>query len=86
MPDPVSLAEEFCRVLNDWLSPDDPQEINDRNALPEYETCCATHDFCDPNQAMVEALETFGIEFKPDQCELINAAWNHAKLQHFQIV
>ena len=83
--DPEDLASEFCRVLNDWLGADTLQEINRRNALPEYESCCASHDFCDPNQAMLEAMETFGVGFEPDQCGLINAAWDHARIQHFQI-
>lgn len=82
---PEELAVEFCRILNEWLSADELDEINRRNGLPEYETCCATHDFCDPNQAMAEALETFGVEFHSDRCDFINDAWAIAKAGSFQL-
>jgi len=81
---PEQLSEEFCRILNEWLDNDAMCEINRRNSLADYEGCCASHDFCDPNQAMAEALETFGIQFHPDLCELINEAWDIAKSHRFQ--
>src|SRR5688500_6323432 len=82
-PSPERLSEEFCRILNEWLDPSEIREINRRNALPEYTGCCASHDFCDPNQAMADALEVFGIEFHPELCDLINAAWDLAKGRQF---
>lgn len=51
------LAKEFSKILNEWLSKDEITEINKRNATEEYKGNCATHDFCDPNQAMLDAFE-----------------------------
>jgi len=79
---PGQIADEFCRILNDWLKPDEIAEINRRNALPEYRGLCATHDFCDPNQAMIDAGAIFTIEFDArfnEDVALINAAWDIAK-------
>jgi hypothetical protein len=85
MPTPRSqeLAEAFCRVINEWLDAETLAEVNRRNALPEYEGCCATHDFCDPNQAMLDALAEFGIEFEgshqQELLRLMNEAWTIAR-------
>ena len=83
VPSPEPLSEEFCRIMNEWLDPSEIREINRRNALPEYTGCCASHDFCDPNQAMADALETFGVELHPDLCKLINEAWHRAREWQF---
>lgn len=85
-PSIEELSAEFSRILNEWLGPKRIREINRRNALPEYANCCASHDFCDSNQAMIEALETFGIEFHPDRCiDLVDAAWDHAQKRQFAL-
>lgn len=86
-PTPEQLSAEFCRILNEWLNQSEIEEIIRRNALPEYANCCASHDYCDANQAMVDALEEFGLEFHPDECiELVNAAWDLAKERQFVLV
>ncbi|MCE9555407.1 MAG: hypothetical protein K8T91_18815 [Planctomycetes bacterium] len=59
-------------------------EINRRNSTPEYHDCCATHDFCDPNQAMVEALRALALEFHPALIGLINEAWTLAQQRQFR--
>lgn len=81
--DTEELAEQFCLILNEWLTEDELEEINRRNSTPEYAGSCATHDFCDPNQAMSDALESIGFEFAPELCESINAAWDLATANNF---
>ncbi len=83
IPSAEQLCDQFCRILNEWLDPPTVGEINRLNSLPEYAGCCASHDFCDPNQAMADALETFGVEFHPDLCDLINEAWDQARERQF---
>lgn len=83
-PTTKELCDKFCRILNEWLPPQSIAEINRLNDSPEYEGCCATHDFCDPNQAMADALEEFGLHFDPKMCDLINEAWELAKQRGFQ--
>lgn len=80
----LNLSSEFSRILREWLSPDELAEINRRNSTPEYSGCCASHDFCDPNQAMVEALEVFGLDFHPRLCDLVNEAWGIVSRSGFQ--
>jgi len=70
-------------VLNERLGPSEIREINRRNALQEFTGGCASHDFCDPNEAMADALAEFGIEFHPDLCDLVNLAWDLAKERQF---
>jgi len=86
----IQLANAFSKVLNEWLSTEDISEINRRNSTPEYYVfeLCATHDFCDPNQAMIDAYKSiFGrepsVQNKKDN-ELINKAWDLAKKAGFQ--
>ena len=68
-----------------FLPPDTIAEVNRRNGLPEYERSCATHDFCDPNQAMIDAMTRFGVEFRPEPevLQLIDDAWSVARERGF---
>lgn len=87
-PAPERLADEFCRILREWLDAEEIAEINRRNRLPEYAGLCASHDFCDPNQAMLDAEATFGIEFDTrfnEDSEVIDAAWEIAKRRGFAL-
>lgn len=83
LPTPDQLSMEFCRILSKWLEPSEIREINRRNAQPEYAGCCASHDFCDPNQAMIDALEAFGLEFHPELFDLVDTAWDLANERQF---
>lgn len=84
VPTSEELGPEFCRILSKWLKPEEIREVTRLNTLPEYANCCASHDFCDSNQAMIDAMEICGIEFHPDQwIELVNAAWDLAKEKKF---
>lgn len=86
-PDADTLGSEFSIVLREWLTPEQLREIDRLNAAePEGSSVCHSHDFCDANEAMIEALGRFNIE--PDlqdetQIALINAAWDSAKAVGF---
>lgn len=85
---PKLIADAFCRILNDWLTPAQIAEINRRNATPNYVDCCATHDFCDPNQAMIDAGALFGIQFDcrfNEDVDLIVAAWELARNRGYRV-
>lgn len=82
-PSSVDLARTFSDKINEWLDAGTVAEVNRRNVLPEYAGCCATHDFCDPNQAIVESLESYGLEFNHDMIGLINDAWDKAQQVDF---
>ncbi len=65
-------------------------EINKLNATEEYKGCCASHDFCDSNMTMVDALETLGykeasldVDWTEEILTLMNRAWDRAKELNF---
>lgn len=81
-----TLAREFVRILREWLSSDELREIDERNRLDENQNNCHSHDFCDPNQAMIDALESLGEEWdfeSEQQMAEINAAWDLVKSRGF---
>ncbi len=77
------LAVLFTDALKSRMSEDDFKEMKRRNAEnAQYNQRCASHDFCDANAAMVEALKKLGIPFNfedADQWILINRAWALAR-------
>lgn len=84
------LAAKFSQILREWLTTEELAEVNARNQADEYKSggVCATHDFCDPNQAMLDAMESFGIFYEGcDQTTeyLINNAWRIAKASRFSL-
>lgn len=83
----IELANAFSGVLNQWI-PEKLFEVNLRNKEASYVGCCATHDFCDPNQAMIDAFTSvFGREPSAKNQKdnlLINNAWNIAKDSQFK--
>ena len=51
------LAREFSATLREWLRPDELAEVVERNRAETDSYICHSHDFCDPNMAMLEAME-----------------------------
>jgi hypothetical protein len=90
-----ALAEVFVAKLGDVLSEGQLAEIKRRNQTTDYETACATHDFCDPNDVMKEAFEqVLGRPLFPngDESEgherdtaLVNDAWGLARERHLGV-
>lgn len=89
-PETQDLANEFVIVIREWLTPEQLAEIDKRNATDDYKEtgCCATHDFCDANQAMIDALERFNVALDiQDEAQrvLIDDAWQIAKRDGFSV-
>lgn len=83
-PTPTQLAHEFCRVLSEWLSPDELAEINRLNVEEANPNICHTGDFCDSNQALLDAMEVFGIDgFDQSLIPLCNETWKIARVAGF---
>jgi hypothetical protein len=51
------IAKAFAAVLRDWLTADQWAEMQARN-VDYSDGVCASHDFCDANEAMAEAFKT----------------------------
>lgn len=76
------LAVDFAESVREYLTLAQLAEVVMRNAHEADSTICHSHDFIDPNQCMLDALEEQGMEFEADnmgQSILIDDAWNMAK-------
>ena len=87
----TKLAEAFRDGIREFLTPDELREVDAANRERNDETC-ATHDFCDANEVMLEAFEVaFGREMRLGEdvegsdvdLDLANAAWMLAKRNGF---
>jgi hypothetical protein len=80
----IALSNAFSAIIREWV-PDKVFEINQRNKEPYYidNGLCATHDFCDPNQAIINAFKQVYDKEPSVQNEqhnlLIIRAWNLSK-------
>jgi hypothetical protein len=82
LPTSKELARKFDEVLRTHVTPEEYGEILRLNR--EYgKNECASHDFCDANMTMLEALKSFGIPEDMalnDECHrLWCAAWEKWK-------
>ena len=86
LPDKDTLATEFAIIIREWLTPEQCQQIDAMNAAEQDKSICHSHDFCDSNQAMIDALGRFNVELDlqdEKQVNLINSAWDIAKASGF---
>jgi len=68
------IADEFGEVIRDWFR-DKPEELVAINkANKEYKKnnkpYCASHEYCDPNQAMIQACEQISASCAPKYSDL----------------
>lgn len=87
---PESLAVAFCLEMRSFLTADELVAVNEKNRGPEHVNgpFCASHEYCDANQAMIYALESLGDEYDPqsgDQGKLIDEAWILSKSAGFSL-
>lgn len=83
MSDANNLAAAFRGIIGQWLTAEQLVEIDVRNqSEPDWPNTriCHSHDFCDANQAMLNALTDTGLSY--DEA-LVNEAWSIAKRQGF---
>lgn len=79
----ISLKKAFRSILREWLTPEQIAEVNRLNT--EDSDCCHSHDFCDANEAMIEAVRRVfkrDIDFDNDM-DLINSTWTEVKKEGF---
>ena len=73
----IRLAHAFADILLDWLGDEKYEQMKLKNV--EYGgMCCASHDYCDANMAMLEAWPTvYRREYRFDD-EADTLSWNRA--------
>lgn len=83
------LSVLFSAVIRSWLSKDELEKVNDLNQNEADKQICHSHDFCDANQAMIDALDQMKMDYEPMddiQGKLINDAWEISKSANFMNV
>jgi hypothetical protein len=86
---PEAMAKKFVEVLQQWLSVEELIEADDLNRVEPSPNVCHSHDHCDANMAMVEAIELLtGREYHFDPNDepfmrVWNKAWDLAKAAGF---
>lgn len=84
-PDKALTAFRFTIVLSEWLTPSQFREMKALNALePEGSKVCHSHDHCDANMAMLEAMSAAGLtegevcSDDPEISQFWNDVWSFA--------
>tara|TARA_R110000824_G_scaffold116093_3_gene267418 strand:- start:953 stop:1270 length:318 start_codon:yes stop_codon:yes gene_type:complete len=98
-PKPEVIADNFRQVLQGWLSPVELRCVDDDNSRETSPYVCHSHDHCDANMAMVEAMERFDLPWPTDEdgeirdeeyseahCALWNEAWEIAMRSGFSVL
>ncbi|AMR78008.1 hypothetical protein [Cupriavidus nantongensis] len=78
---PATLAGAFARTIREYLTREELSEVIERNRAEADEGICHSHDFCDANEAMVEAFELCGVPMDFESQTNLNLwgnAWNTA--------
>ena len=84
LPTAHKLAAVFSSIIRHWLTTTELKAVQVANATMYADTGIdASHDYCDPNQAMLDALEQFGIEYDDSHSKLVEDAWKIAKATGF---
>lgn len=84
--DRETLAKEFSKILAGWMTPEQQQTVIERNKAETNASICHSHDFCDANQAINDAMKVTGIEWDGQNDfhnTLTDAAWQIAKENSF---
>ena len=83
---PEAVADRFAEILRGWLTANQWKEMQRRNAAETKQDICHSHDFCDANVAMDQALRDLGVviadALTDEQTQLWNAAWNNAFVRY----
>ena len=84
-----ALAKEFCAELRATITAEELAEaVRLNHEDGEDSDVCHTHDFCDPNQCILDVFARHGIEcdaLMNEYTELMDAVWTMAKRADFAL-
>lgn len=89
LPTPKEVANTFIAVLCAWLTSEEMQLIKEKQKNSTDPAVCYTHDYCDANLAMDQALNLHGIEVNIQSdahVNLMNNSWSLAKKHNFEFI
>lgn len=75
------IADRFLQLLREEITGADYAEACARNAAETSEGICHSHDFCDANMVMLDAMRALGESVDVDSeadCKRWSAAWDLA--------
>jgi aminoglycoside phosphotransferase (APT) family kinase protein len=52
----LAVSKEFQRILKEWMTPEEWQQMIALNLKEKSQFICHSHDFCDANVAMLQAV------------------------------
>ena len=89
LPKSDELAQEFIRIIREWLTPEEVNCVVWANLMEPDSRICHTHDYCDANEAMLQACAKFGLDCDTvinDEAVRVlwNEAWELANKQRFK--
>jgi hypothetical protein len=81
----LPLAIQFSRNLKEFLGQEVVDSINQDNIALDKESprFCATYFYCDPNQLMIDACESVGLD-PFENMPIVNGAWRLARKYGFK--
>ncbi len=77
------VAHEFSRRLCNALTVEQTLEVIDRNKVETNASVCHSHDFCDANVLMENAMRAVSAENLEDYEQIWHRAWGQAKRDGF---
>jgi hypothetical protein len=85
--DYFDVGTKFAELVRECLSGSDYSEMCRLNAAEDNPNICHSHDFCDANVLMAEAMSEFDLpelseESGNDFIAFWNAAWDYAKIKY----
>lgn len=72
------IAQTFVNILKLWLTEEQFAEMVERNQAEEVEGICHSHDYCDANEAMFEAMYVCGVAEWDEQEQMWEQVWKAA--------
>lgn len=86
--DVLQLAATFSCLLEEETSGEQFADMIRRNAVETDPSICHSHDLCDANQVMLDAMELHGWEYGGGSSEenaFVSRAWDAAKRARFNV-
>lgn len=80
------VGDKFAELLREYLTQSEWQKMCADNLAETKSGICHSHDHCDANMVMADAMDFFGLpEIDSDNQEFIdfwNMAWNYAAIKY----
>lgn len=83
-----TLSQRFSNAIKKHIGAKKMKKLGQMTSTPEFQntTACASHDFLDTNQVMIDVLEEYGIPYGSEAFDsMCSDVWNLAKKNNFYV-